>query len=237
MSDGLRGDAFLEDAFDRRYATLRMSAPRSAVSAPARIREDVYQDHFLRLLPRRRRSATVNISKAWLLRVTRCCIDLRRSALVEAHPAHLETTARVHAAPLSEEEGSRALAGSQRCRPICGTADVWLRYVEGYGTDEIAKCRELPSGDGTDKIPASRTQKMQTELEGELNDEHVGRNMKISGANELKAVSLRRCVRKGKERGSRSASMRAAAKRLLRRVAHLRCLGSAAAAGWAEAIP
>ena len=101
MSDGLREDAFLEDAMERYGdAVYRLALCRLGSRADA---EDVYQDVFLRLLRDTTAFRDGEHLKAWLLRVTlHCCIDLRRSAWWK-RTAPLEAAADA-AAPLGEEK-------------------------------------------------------------------------------------------------------------------------------------
>ena len=134
MSDGLREDAFLEDAMERYGdAVYRLALCRLGSRADA---EDVYQDVFLRLLRDTTAFCDGEHLKAWLLRVTlHCCIDLRRSAWWK-RTAPLEAAADA-AAPLSEEKG--ALWQAVEALPADLRTAVWLHYVEGYGTDEIAE--------------------------------------------------------------------------------------------------
>mgnify|MGYP005859890795 CR=1 FL=1 len=134
MSDGLREDAFLEDAMERYGdAVYRLALCRLGSRADA---EDVYQDVFLRLLRDTTAFRDGEHLKAWLLRVTlHCCIDLRRSAWWK-RTAPLEAAADA-AAPLGEEKG--ALWQAVEALPTDLRTAVWLHYVEGYGTDEIAE--------------------------------------------------------------------------------------------------
>lgn len=72
MSDGMREDAFLEDAMERYGdAVYRLALCRLGSRADA---EDVYQDVFLRLLRDTTAFRDGEHLKAWLLRVTlHCC--------------------------------------------------------------------------------------------------------------------------------------------------------------------
>ena len=130
---------------------------------------------------------TVNICKAWLLRVTlHCCIDLRRSAWWK-RTAPLEAAADA-AAPLSEEKG--ALWQAVEALPTDLRTAVWLHYVEGYGTDEIAEIVNCRPATVRTRLHRAR-KKLQTELEGELNDEHVGRNEEYQGAGRAEGADSR----------------------------------------------
>ena len=175
MSDGLREDAFLEDAMERYGdAVYRLALCRLGSRADA---EDVYQDVFLRLLRDTTAFCDGEHLKAWLLRVTlHCCIDLRRSAWWK-RTAPLEAAADA-AAPLGEEKGADLRTA------------VWLHYVEGYGTDEIAEIVNCRPATVRTRLHRAR-KKLQTELEGELNDEHVGRNEEYQGAGRAKGADSR----------------------------------------------
>lgn len=168
MSDELREDAFLEDAMERYGdAVYRLALCRLGSRADA---EDVYQDVFLRLL-----------------RVTlHCCVDLRRSAWWK-RTAPLEAAADA-AAPLSEEKG--ALWQAVEALPADLRTAVWLHYVEGYGTDEIAEIVNCRPATVRTRLHRAR-KKLQTELEGELNDEHVGRNEEYQGAGRAEGADSR----------------------------------------------
>lgn len=133
MSDGLREDAFLEDAMERYGdAVYRLALCRLGSRADA---EDVYQDVFLRLLRDTTAFCDGEHLKAWLLRVT-------------------------------------------------------LHYVEGYGTDEIAEIVNCRPATVRTRLHRAR-KKLQTELEGELNDEHVGRNEEYQGAGRAEGADSR----------------------------------------------
>ncbi len=97
--------------------------------------EDVYQDVFLRLF----RDDTVFEDdahlKAWLVRVTvNCCTDLHRSAWFQKNaPLEAWTAA---AAPVPEDYAdlwNAVAALPEELRTV-----IYLHYVEGYQTDEIA---------------------------------------------------------------------------------------------------
>lgn len=150
--------------------------------------EDVYQDVFLRLLRDTTAFCDGEHLKAWLLRVTlHCCVGSaalawwRRTAPLEA--------AADAAAPLSEEKGALWLGGRSAAGQVCSTA-VWLHYVEGYGTDEIAEIVNCRPATVRTRLHRAR-KKLQTELEGELNDEHVGRNEEYQGAGRAEGADSR----------------------------------------------
>ena len=67
---------------------------------------------------------------------------------------------------------------------------VWLHYVEGYGTDEIAEIVNCRPATVRTRLHRAR-KKLQTELEGELNDEHVGRNEEYQGAGRAEGADSR----------------------------------------------
>ena len=185
MSEELREDAFLEDAIQRYGdAVYRLALCRLGSRADA---EDVYQDVFLRLL----RDTTVfrdgEHLKAWLLRVTlHCCIDLWRSAWWK-RTAPMETAAAA-AAPETEEGGT--LWQAVEALPADLRTVVWLHYVEGYGTDEIAEIVHCRPATVRTRLHRAR-KKLQTELEGELTDEHVGGNEEYQGTGRAEGADAR----------------------------------------------
>ena len=67
---------------------------------------------------------------------------------------------------------------------------VWLHYVEGYGTDEIAEIVSCRPATVRTRLHRAR-KKLQTELKGELNDEHVGRNEEYQGAGRAEGADSR----------------------------------------------
>ena len=62
--------------------------------------------------------------------------------------------------------------------------------VEGYGTDEIAEIVNCRPATVRTRLYRAR-KKLQTELEGELNDEHVGRNEEYQGAGRAEGADSR----------------------------------------------
>ena len=133
MQNDMRSDAFLSDAMEQYGdAVYRLALCRLDSRADA---EDVFQDVFLRLLRDKTEFRDGEHLKAWLLRVTvNCCNDLRRSAW-------FKRTAPLEAAP---DAAARMLeTHSELWQAVHALPDdlrtaVWLHYVEGYGTDEIA---------------------------------------------------------------------------------------------------
>lgn len=176
MSDRMRGDAFLEQAMTRHGdAVYRLALCRLGSRADA---EDVYQDVFLRLLRDDTAFRDENHLKAWLLRVTlHCCIDLRRSAWWK-RTAPIEAAADA-AAPESETDD--ALWQAVRALPADLRTVVWLHYVEGCGTDEIAQIVHCRPATVRTRLHRARA-KLKTELEGEYEHEQVGRNEEHQGA-------------------------------------------------------
>jgi len=169
MSDELREDAFLEDAMERYGdAVYRLALCRLGSRADA---EDVYQDVFLRLLRDTTAFRDGEHLKAWLLRVTlHCCVDLRRSAWWK-RTAPLEAAADA-AAPLSEEKG--ALWQAVEALPADLRTAVWLHYVEGYGTDEIAKIVNCRPATVRTRLHRARKQ-LKLDLEGSYDEEQLER--------------------------------------------------------------
>ena len=133
MPSTLRSDAFLcaamEDCGDAVYR-LALCRLRSRSDA-----EDVYQDVFLRLLRDTTEFEDTEHLKAWLLRVTlRRCSDMRRSAWFKrtAPIDELPETA----APDTAENAD--LWNAVAALPDDLRVPIYLHYVEGYSTDEIA---------------------------------------------------------------------------------------------------
>ena len=97
--------------------------------------EDVYQDVFLRLF----RDDTVfrddQHLKAWLIRVTvNCCTDLHRSAWFQKNAPLEEWSADTAPVPEDYADLWNAVAAlPEELRTV-----IYLHYVEGYQTDEIA---------------------------------------------------------------------------------------------------
>ena len=185
MQTKLRPDAFLQQAMDTcGDAVYRLALCRLNSRADA---EDVYQEVFLRLLRDDTDFRDTEHLKAWLLRVTLSrCADLRRSAWFK-RTAPMEAAADA-AAPLSEEKG--ALWQAVEALPADLRTAVWLHYVEGYGTDEIAEIVNCRPATVRTRLHRAR-KKLQTELEGELNDEHVGRNEEYQGAGRAEGADSR----------------------------------------------
>lgn len=160
MQNDMRSDAFLTDAMDRYGdAVYRLALCRLDSRADA---EDVFQDVFLRLL----RDTTVfrdgEHLKAWLLRVTvNCCNDVRRSAWFK-RTAPLEAAPEA-AAPMAETQSE--LWQAVHALPDDLRTAVWLHYVEGYGTDEIAAMVGCRPATVRTRLHRARKQ-LKLELEG-----------------------------------------------------------------------
>ena len=137
----LRSDQFLVRAMDDYGdAVYRLALCRLGSRTDA---EDVFQEVFLQLLRDTTQFADGEHLKAWLLRATASrCNDLRRSAWFR-HTAPLEAMPDV-AAP--EGEDYQALWQAVAALPQRLRIPVYLHYVEGYGTEEIAQitgCRPV----------------------------------------------------------------------------------------------
>lgn len=160
MQTNLRSDAFLCDAMERcGDAVYRLALCRLDSRADA---EDVYQEVFLRLLRDTTAFRDDEHLKAWLLRVTvNCCNDLRRSAWFR-HTAPLEAAPDA-AAPLAEKHD--ALWQAVHALPDDLRVVVWLHYVEGYGTDEIAPLVGCRPATVRTRLHRAR-KKLRLELEG-----------------------------------------------------------------------
>lgn len=160
MQNNLRSDAFLYDAMERcGDAVYRLALCRLGGRADA---EDVYQEVFLRLLRDTTDFRDDEHLKAWLLRVTvNCCNDLCRSAW-------FRRTAPLEAAPdaaAPAQDGNDELWQAVRTLPDDLRIVVWLHYVEGYGTDEIAPLVGCRPATVRTRLHRAR-KKLRIELEG-----------------------------------------------------------------------
>lgn len=160
MESTLRSDAFLCDAMERcGDAVYRLALCRLESRADA---EDVYQEVFLRLLRDTTAFRDAEHLKAWLLRVTvNCCNDLRRSAW-------FKRTAPLEAAPdaaVPMDEQHDELWQAVRALPDDLRTVVWLHYVEGYSTDEIAALMGCSPVTVRTRLHRAR-KKLRLELEG-----------------------------------------------------------------------
>lgn len=164
MQNELRSDEFLSDAMARHGdAVYRLALCRLDSRADA---EDVFQEVFLRLLRDGTDFRDAEHLKAWLLRVTvNCCNDLRRSAWFR-RTAPLEAAPET-AAPMLD--GHDELWQAVRALPDDLRTAVWLHYVEGYGTDEIAAMVGCRPATVRTRLHRARKQ-LKHELEG-LDDE------------------------------------------------------------------
>lgn len=168
MQTNLRSDAFLCDAMERcGDAVYRLALCRLGTRADA---EDVFQEVFLRLLRDTTEFRDAEHLKAWLLRVTvNCCHDLRRTAWFR-RTAPLEAAPEL-AAPLPDIHGElwRAIGALPNDLRVV----VWLHYVEGYGTDEIAVMVGCRPATVRTRLHRARKQ-LKHELEG-MDDEQPER--------------------------------------------------------------
>ena len=160
MQTNLRSDAFLCEAMEHcGDAVYRLALCRLGGRADA---EDVYQEVFLRLLRDTTDFRDDEHLKAWLLRVTvNCCNDLCRSAW-------FKRTAPLEAAPDAAapvHDGHDELWQAVRALPDDLRTVVWLHYVEGYGTDEIASLVGCRPATVRTRLYRAR-QKLKLELEG-----------------------------------------------------------------------
>lgn len=160
MQNNLRSDTFLYDAMERcGDAVYRLALCRLGGRADA---EDVYQEVFLRLLRDTTDFRDDEHLKAWLLRVTvNCCNDLCRSAW-------FRRTAPLEAAPdaaAPAQDGNDELWQAVRALPDDLRIVVWLHYVEGYGTDEIAPLVGCRPATVRTRLHRAR-KKLRIELEG-----------------------------------------------------------------------
>ena len=166
MQNELRSDAFLSSAMEScGDAVYRLAYCRLGNRADA---EDVYQEVFLRLLRDTTDFRDMEHLKAWLLRVALSrCTDMRRSAW-------FRRTAPLEAAPEAaapESERFSELWQAVGSLPADQRSAVYLHYVEGYVTDEIAAltgCR--PSTVRTRLFRARK--KLKLDLEGYDDEEY-----------------------------------------------------------------
>ena len=160
MQNELRSDEFLSDAMERHGdAVYRLALCRLDSRADA---EDVFQEVFLRLLRDTTGFRDAEHLKAWLLRVTvNCCNDLRRSAWFR-RTAPLEAAPEA-AAPMLD--GHDELWQAVRALPDDLRTAVWLHYVEGYGTDEIAAMTGCRPATVRTRLHRAR-KRLKLELEG-----------------------------------------------------------------------
>ena len=169
MQTKLRSDAFLQQAMDTcGDAVYRLALCRLNSRADA---EDVYQEVFLRLLRDDTDFRDTEHLKAWLLRVALSrCADLRRSAW-------FKRTAPLEAAPdaaAPEQEMHDELWQAVRALPDDQRTVVWLHYVEGYGTDEIASMVNCRPATVRTRLPRARKQ-LRMDLEGSYDEEQLER--------------------------------------------------------------
>lgn len=160
MQNELRSDEFLSDAMEQHGdAVYRLALCRLDSRADA---EDVFQEVFLRLLRDTTDFRDAEHLKAWLLRVTvNCCNDLRRSAWFR-RTAPLEAAPEA-AAPMLN--GDDELWQAVRALPDDLRTAVWLHYVEGYGTDEIAAMTGCRPATVRTRLHRAR-KRLKLELEG-----------------------------------------------------------------------
>lgn len=175
MQERMRGDAFLEDAMEKHGdAVYRLALCRLGSRADA---EDVYQDVFLRLLRDSTEFRDSEHLKAWLLRVTlRCCIDLRRSAWWK-RTAPMEAAADA-AAP--EPDDQSELRQAIAALPDDQRTAVWLHYVEGYRTEEIAQMAGCSAVTIRTRLHRARKQ-LRLDLEGSYDERQLERTEEHQG--------------------------------------------------------
>lgn len=175
MQTKLRSDVFLQQAMDTcGDAVYRLALCRLNSRADA---EDVYQEVFLRLLRDDTDFRDEEHLKAWLLRVTLSrCADLRRSAWFK-RTAPMEAAADA-AAPEPDDQSElwqaiAALPDDQR------TA-VWLHYVEGYRTEEIAQMVGCSAVTIRTRLHRARKQ-LRSEMEGSYDEKQLERTEEHQG--------------------------------------------------------
>ena len=169
MQKQMRSDAFLAAAMEAcGDAVYRLALCRLGSRADA---EDVYQETFLHLLRDDTEFADAEHLKAWLLRVALSrCADLRRSAW-------FKRTAPLEAAPdaaAPEQEMHDELWQAVRALPDDQRTVVWLHYIEGYGTDEIASMVNCRPATVRTRLHRARKQ-LRMDLEGSYDEEQLER--------------------------------------------------------------
>lgn len=166
MQNILRSDAFLCQAMETHGdAVYRLALCRLGSRADA---EDVYQEVFLRLLRDTTDFRDGEHLKAWLLRVTLSrCGDLRRAAWFR-RTAPLEAAPD---APAPEQDDHGDLWQALRSLPDALRTAVWLHYVEGYATEEIAALTGSRPATVRTRLHRARKQ-LRCMLEGEDDEEH-----------------------------------------------------------------
>lgn len=174
MQSKLRSDEFLRAAMEScGDAVYRLAYCRLGSRADA---EDVFQEVFLRLLRDTTEFRDAEHLKAWLLRVTLSrCADLRRSAW-------FKRTAPLEAAPdaaAPEPDSHEELWQAVRTLPDDLRTAVYLHYVEGYSTDEIAGLVGCRPATVRTRLHRARKQ-LKLDLEGS-DDEEYERAPQIAG--------------------------------------------------------
>lgn len=165
MQTKLRSDAFLQQAMDTcGDAVYRLALCRLNSRADA---EDVYQEVFLRLL-------RVTLSR---------CADLRRSAWFK-RTAPMEAAADA-AAP--EPESSSELWQAVHALPDDQRIAVWLHYVEGYRTEEIAEMVGCRPATVRTRLHRARKQ-LKLDLEGSYDEEQLERTEGHQGSAEAEGA-------------------------------------------------
>ncbi len=166
MQNRLRSDAFLCGAMEAcGDAVYRLALCRLGSRADA---EDVYQEVFLRLLRDTTDFQDGEHLKAWLIRVTLSrCSDLRRSAWFR-HSAPLEAAPD---APAPERDDHSDLWQAVYALPDDLRTAVYLHYVEGYATEEIAAITGCRPATVRTRLHRARKQ-LKLDLEGNDDEEH-----------------------------------------------------------------
>ena len=175
MQTKLRSDAFLQQAMDTcGDAVYRLALCRLNSRADA---EDVYQEVFLRLLRDDTDFRDEEHLKAWLLRVTLSrCADLRRSAWFK-RTAPMEAAA---AAAAPEPDDQSELWQAIAALPDDQRTAVWLHYVEGYRTEEIAQMAGCSAVTIRTRLHRARKQ-LRLDLEGSYDEKQLERTEEHQG--------------------------------------------------------
>lgn len=174
MQNELRSDAFLGEAMTCfGDAVYRLAYCRLGSYADA---EDVFQEVFLRLMQDTTVFRDAEHLKAWLLRVTITrCTDLCRSAWFK-RTAPLSAAASA-AAPMPDDYG--VLWQAVRALPDDLRTVVYLYYVEGYRTEEIAELVSCRPATIRTRLHRARKQ-LKLDLEGS-DDEAYQRPTQTTG--------------------------------------------------------
>ena len=128
--------------------------------------EDVAQDVFVSLIRARPEFESAEHQKAWLLRVTiNRCKSFLKSAWQRKTQALAETLP--DDAPFTPAEN--AVLEAVNALPLKYRQVIYLYYIEGYSTAEVARLLELPQNTVLSQMARAR-RLLKTALKGEFDD-------------------------------------------------------------------